>query len=106
VAAISGERPAAKAVLRRHPAGRRFGFDVERAIYLTVVHRLMVSGSDRHAGKTLDIRGAKDPGLAKSKVWKLGSSRTCGPSRGSTQPFPDTQVGRRRQGRRLASGQR
>ncbi len=30
-------------------AGRKFGFDVERAIYLTVVHRLMVSGSDRHA---------------------------------------------------------
>jgi hypothetical protein len=30
-------------------AGRRFGFDVERAVYLTVLHRLMVSGSDRHA---------------------------------------------------------
>jgi transposase len=26
---------------------RRFGFDVERAIFLTVLHRLMVSGSDR-----------------------------------------------------------
>jgi len=26
---------------------RRFGFDVERAIYLTVLHRLFVSGSDR-----------------------------------------------------------
>jgi hypothetical protein len=36
-------------VLRRHAGGRRFGFDVERAIYLTVLHRLMVSGSDRHA---------------------------------------------------------
>jgi Transposase DDE domain len=32
-------------------AGRRFGFDVERAIYLTVLHRLMVSGSDRHASR-------------------------------------------------------
>ena len=30
-------------------AGRRFGFDVERMIYVTVLHRLMVSGSDRHA---------------------------------------------------------
>jgi hypothetical protein len=29
--------------------GRRFGFDVERMIYVTVLHRLMVSGSDRHA---------------------------------------------------------
>ena len=26
---------------------RKFGFDVERAIYLTVMHRLSVSGSDR-----------------------------------------------------------
>jgi hypothetical protein len=36
-------------VLRALLTGRRFGFDVERAIYLTVLHRLMVSGSDRHA---------------------------------------------------------
>jgi hypothetical protein len=28
---------------------RRFDFDLERAIYMTVLHRLMVSGSDRHA---------------------------------------------------------
>jgi hypothetical protein len=32
-------------------AGRRFGFDVERAIYLTVLRLLMVSGSDRHASR-------------------------------------------------------
>jgi transposase len=31
--------------------GRKFGFDVERAIFLTVVHRLMVSGSDRFCEK-------------------------------------------------------
>ncbi len=31
--------------------GRRFEFDVERAIFLTVVHRLMVSGSDRFCEK-------------------------------------------------------
>lgn len=52
-----------QAVLRRHLGGRRFGFDVERAIYLTVVHRLMVSGSDRHAStwqQTLDIPDTKD----------------------------------------------
>ena len=30
---------------------RRFGFDVERAIYLTVLHRLCISGSDRAAEK-------------------------------------------------------
>ena len=30
---------------------RRFAFDVERAVYLTVLHRLMISGSDRHANE-------------------------------------------------------
>jgi len=42
---------------------RDFGFDVERAIYLTVLHRLMVSGSDRHAAswqQRLRIPGAED----------------------------------------------
>jgi transposase len=36
-------------VLRHLLGERQFDFDVERAIYLTVLHRLMVSGSDRHA---------------------------------------------------------
>jgi hypothetical protein len=31
--------------------GRKFSFAVERALFLTVVHRLMVSGSDRSAAK-------------------------------------------------------
>lgn len=41
-------------VLSRLLAGRRFGIDVERAVYLTVLHRLMVSGSDRHASAWRD----------------------------------------------------
>jgi hypothetical protein len=51
-----------QAVLRRHLAGRRFGFDVERTIYLTVLHRLMVSGSDRHAStwqQAIEIPGVE-----------------------------------------------
>jgi transposase len=36
-----------KKSIQRLLLGRRFGFDVERAIFLTVLHRLMVSGSDR-----------------------------------------------------------
>jgi transposase len=32
-------------------AGRRFEFDLERAIFLTVLHRLFASGSDRAANK-------------------------------------------------------
>jgi hypothetical protein len=49
-------------VLRRHLAARRFGFDVERAVYLTVLHRLMVSGSDRHAStwrQAIEIPGVE-----------------------------------------------
>jgi transposase len=34
-------------ILHRHLAERKFGFDVERAIFLTVLHRLFTSGSDR-----------------------------------------------------------
>ena len=36
-------------VLKSMLADRHFAFDVERAVYLTVLHRLMISGSDRHA---------------------------------------------------------
>jgi hypothetical protein len=52
-----------QAVLHQHLAGRSFGFDVERAVYLTVLHRLMVSGSDRHANtwqQTVEIPGVED----------------------------------------------
>jgi hypothetical protein len=44
-------------------AQRHFGFDVERAIFLTVLHRLMDPGSDRAAEKwkqDFRIQGAKD----------------------------------------------
>jgi transposase len=36
-----------RAILDELPAGRGFEFAVERAVFLTVLHRLMVSGSDR-----------------------------------------------------------
>ena len=36
-------------ILHRLLADRRFGFDVERAIFMTVLHRLFTSGSDRSA---------------------------------------------------------
>ena len=36
-------------ILKRALQGRRYEFDVERAVYLTVVHRLFASGSDRAA---------------------------------------------------------
>jgi len=40
-----------KRILGRLLSDRKFGFDVERAIFLTVLHRLFVSGSDRSCDK-------------------------------------------------------
>ena len=40
-----------EACIKKLLAGRKFEFDVERAIFLTVLHRLMVSGSDRYCDK-------------------------------------------------------
>lgn len=45
------ERMSIKAEIMRLTGNRRYEFDVERAIYLTVLHRLCVSGSDRAAEK-------------------------------------------------------
>lgn len=38
-------------VIKHLLAERKFEFDVERAIFLTVLHRLMTSGSDRHCDR-------------------------------------------------------
>ena len=38
-------------VLKELLSGRRFRFDVERALFLTVLHRLFASGSDRQADR-------------------------------------------------------
>jgi len=40
-----------EACIRALVRGRKFEFDLERAIFLTVLHRLMVSGSDRFCDK-------------------------------------------------------
>jgi hypothetical protein len=71
-------------VLRGLLAHRHFRFDVERAVYLAVVHRLMVSGSDRHANawrQSLRVPGAEDLILDhayKAMTWlgeKIGQGR-------------------------------
>jgi hypothetical protein len=43
------ERTGCGPVLRRMAREHGFAFDLERAVYASVLHRLMVSGSDRHA---------------------------------------------------------
>jgi Transposase DDE domain len=76
-------------VLRSLLAERHFGFDVERAIYLTVLHRLMVSGSDRYAHdwhQRLRIPGAEALSLEhayKAMAW-LGEEVADG------RPMTDT----------------
>lgn len=40
-----------KAALQTVLTGRKFEFDVERAVFVTVLHRLMVSGSDRSCSR-------------------------------------------------------
>jgi hypothetical protein len=52
-----------RAVIEELARDRKFGFAIERAVFLTVVHRLMVSGSDRAADKWRQdyaIEGADD----------------------------------------------
>ncbi len=54
------------AVLEELLTGRQFEFPVERAVFATVLHRIMVSGSDRACDKWLEdyeIPGTEDLGL-------------------------------------------
>ena len=45
------EQTGIKKALQRLLKARRFEFDVERAVFLTVLHRLMTSGSDRYCDR-------------------------------------------------------
>ena len=45
------EQAGIKKALQRLLMARRFEFDVERAVFLTVLHRLMTSGSDRYCDR-------------------------------------------------------
>ena len=48
------EQAGCRAVIERFAAGRNFGFALERAVFVSVLHRLVVSGSDRACEKWLD----------------------------------------------------
>lgn len=58
-----------KDVLEQLLANRRYEFPVERAIFMTVLHRLMVSGSDRAA--EVWCRGYKIDGIEKLELHQL-----------------------------------
>ena len=72
-------------VLKSLVADRRFSFDVERAVYLAVLHGLMISGSDRHADdwcSRVRVPGAEGLDLDhayKAMAW-LGAVDTAGRS--------------------------
>src|SRR5208283_5861789 len=75
------------AILHGLLADRRFAFDVERAVFLTVLHRLFPSGSDRSCDKwhrDYVIKGVDDLSLStvrwpfwgvRSKTGKTAPSR-------------------------------
>jgi Transposase DDE domain len=71
---------------------RRFGFDVERVIYLSVLHRLMVSGSDRHASRwRLDFRipGTEDIKLDHSYLAMAWLGEAIGEGRFTTDALEE-----------------
>jgi hypothetical protein len=81
------------AVIRRLLREREFAFAVERAVFLTVLHRLMVSGSDRAADKwkaAYAVDGAADlqlHHLYRAMAW-LGEELPAEEQRGSTRLVP------------------
>jgi transposase len=80
-----------QAVIRQLLEGRKFEFPVERAVFLTVLHRLCSSGSDRAAEKwrgTVQIEGIDDlqlHHLYRAMAW-LGESLPEDQQAGAT-PF-------------------
>jgi hypothetical protein len=81
------------AVLEQLLAGRRFEFPVERAVFLTVLHRLLAPGSDRAADKwkhdyLLDGAAELDlHHLYRAMAW-LGEELPADEQRGSTCLVP------------------
>jgi hypothetical protein len=81
------------AVLQQLLAQRRFEFPVERAVFLTVLHRLLAPGSDRAADKWKHdylLEGAAELGLHhlyRAMAW-LGEALPAEQQRGSTRLVP------------------
>ena len=69
-----------RAVIEDLAAERGFDFSLERACFLTVLHRLMVSGSDRAAEPGVRTTGStasrRSPCIISTAPW-AGSARSC-----------------------------
>jgi hypothetical protein len=78
------EEAGCKAVVEELLAGRQFEFAVERAVFATVLHRLMASGSDRACEKWLGdyaipgVDGLALHRLYRAMVW--GWAKSCPPA--------------------------
>jgi hypothetical protein len=89
------ERTGCRAVIEGLLGGRGFGFAVERAVFATVLHRIMASGSDRACEKWLadyDVPGVE--GLALHHLYRamawLGEELPAGQQAGATPFAPRT----------------
>src|SRR5919206_1862897 len=89
------ERTGCRAVIEELLAGRGFEFAVERAVFATVLHRIMASGSDRACEKWLadyDVPGAG--GLALHQLYRamawLGEELGADEQGGATPFAPRT----------------
>jgi hypothetical protein len=88
-----------QAVLQGELARRRFGFDVERAIFLTVLHRLLAPGSDRAAERWQHDQVAPDaPPLSLHQLYRamgwLGAALPAAEQAGATPFGPRTRKDR------------
>src|ERR1700761_2130194 len=89
------EQTGCRAVIETLLAGRAFEFPVERAIFVTVLHRLMVSGSDRACEKWMtdyDVPGVDDLALHhlyRAMAW-LGEELPADQQAGATPFAPRT----------------
>jgi hypothetical protein len=82
-------------VVREAAAGRHFGFSLERAVFLTVLHRLLAPGSDRAAERWKDAYqiagtdGLQLHQLYRAMAW-LGEVLPAAEQRGATPFAPRT----------------
>jgi hypothetical protein len=89
------EETGCRAVIDGLLAGRLFEFPVERAVFATVLHRLMVSGSDRACEKWLadyatpDVDGLALHHLYRAMAW-LGEELPAEQQQGATPFAPRT----------------
>jgi hypothetical protein len=89
------EETGCRAVLEEMLAARSFEFPVERAVFASVLHRIMISGSDRACEKWMadyDITGVDDLALHhlyRAMAW-LGEELDADQQAGSTGVVPRT----------------